>query len=566
MKRQLIFRMTAYTDAAGKFNPDAPNCGNEDNFFAAENLGENTGQSFSTDKEVELSECGMLMAIADGMGGMNAGEVASEIAIGTVKEFFAPGRVTPKDAKTYQARKAFLESIVREADRRIKKDSRENPEHEGMGSTIILAWLAGDELTVCWCGDSRAYRFNPAYGLQPLSKDHSYVQELADRGVITYEQTFDHPQGNIVTRSLGDPNKDAKPDTMNYNVNKSDIILLCSDGLSGVLRDADMQDIIAANRTSMQACREALWAAAEKAEWYDNVTTILCEILDGVPEVTPAEAQAMPRLVMDRSGDSKTPDEESAADIASTAEGKGFFRKTIKMKMGVLVGIVAVLAALVTATAVALLYRPAAVDKKLLATDTLTIDRAENVADSLKMKKQLVAKDLNDLLEGEVKEGLRIRLEKAANQEELNKVTEAIRQQKEKEKVQGKIQGSAGIAGTGDATPEQDPAVEDKNPSPDGGQDSDGGQNEDLTPAVPKDGETSVDGLIKHIVKENNETLQSIAEQYGVTLSSLCLQNNMNESDAQKALPVGTELVIRKGPEGGDTDGKGSNIEKKDTK
>lgn len=283
MAKQIRFRMTAYTAAAGKYSEEAPNKGNEDNFFVDDDLADDNPQRFSTDKSIILSDCGMLMAIADGMGGMNAGEIASEIAINTVKDFFSPGKITPQTAASHISRQKYLENVIVEADKRIKNDAKNNIDHEGMGSTIILAWLVDNELTISWCGDSRAYRYDDTHGLQPLSEDHSYVQELVKQGIITYEQTFDHPQGNIVTRSLGDSVKKAQPETRWFDVYQSDIILLCSDGLSGVLRDEEIENIIRRNRSSMQTCREALWKAAEEADWYDNVTTILCEILEGIP-------------------------------------------------------------------------------------------------------------------------------------------------------------------------------------------------------------------------------------------------------------------------------------------
>lgn len=295
--KQLQFRMAAYTDAAGKYNPDAERSGNEDSFYVDDNLGDEIPSHCVADEVTTLSECGMLMAIADGMGGMNAGEVASEIAIETVKDYFAPGQITPQLANTHESRRKYLEKVIVEADRRIKSDAKQNPEREGMGSTIILAWLAGNELTVSWCGDSRAYRFNPQSGIELLSEDHSYVQDLVREGKLKYKYTFDHPQNNIVTRSLGDPFKKAQPETRYFEVYKSDIIFLCSDGLSGVLRDKKekddngnwfpgetLEDIIRENHSSMITCREALWNAAERANWYDNVTLILCEILDGVPD------------------------------------------------------------------------------------------------------------------------------------------------------------------------------------------------------------------------------------------------------------------------------------------
>lgn len=297
MSKHITFRMVAYTDAAGKYSETAFRNGNEDNFYVDDDLSDDIPAHMSHDTLTTLSDCGLLMAVADGMGGMNAGEVASQIAVDTVAEYFAPGRITPKLAANVDARTKYLEDVIREADRRIKADARSNSEHDGMGSTIILAWIVGDQLTVSWCGDSRAYRFNPANGLEMLSEDHSYVQELVKRGVLTYEQTFAHPQGNIVMRSLGDPNKAAEPETRQFGLCKGDIILLCSDGLSGVLRDRPtfdddnqllpgdtIEDIMREHYDSLAQCREALWTAARHADWYDNVTAILCRIVDGAPK------------------------------------------------------------------------------------------------------------------------------------------------------------------------------------------------------------------------------------------------------------------------------------------
>lgn len=286
--------MVAYTGAAGKYDPDAPMCGNEDNFYVDDNLSDKLTGHCIADEVIDMNDCGVIMAVCDGMGGMNAGEVASAIAVETIKDYFSPNRVTLDIARNPKDRKNYLEKLVIEADKRIKDDAKRNPKHEGMGSTIILAWIVDDELTLTWCGDSRAYKYNPMNGLTLLSEDHSYVQELVNKGLITYEDTFEHPQGNIITRSLGDPGNKAKPETREFSLYKDDIILLCSDGLSGVLRDRktkdsdghyfpgeNIEDIIRGNMSSMVQCKNALWDAAQNAEWYDNVTILLCQILEG---------------------------------------------------------------------------------------------------------------------------------------------------------------------------------------------------------------------------------------------------------------------------------------------
>lgn len=302
-KEKISFRLDAYTDAAGKYSADAVRRGNEDNFFVDDDLADNINR-VDQDKVIPLGSLGMLMAVADGMGGTNAGEVASQIAIDTVKAAFAADALEDSVTGTALSRQKYLEQVIRTADKNVKSEARKDSSREGMGSTIIIAWLYEDELTVSWCGDSRAYIFNEKAGLGLISQDHSYVQELVNKGILTYDQTFDHPLNNLVTRSLGDPAREAQPESKTLKVGKGDIILLCSDGLSGVLRDRktydgkgqllpgeNMEDIIRAHTDSMTACRKALWEAAEKAGWYDNVTAILCQITEG-PESARAAAPA----------------------------------------------------------------------------------------------------------------------------------------------------------------------------------------------------------------------------------------------------------------------------------
>lgn len=293
---KIQFRLAARTDAAGKFNPNAPLEGNEDNMFVDTNLNSDQKDWPRADEVVDLSDLGCLMVVADGMGGMNAGEVASEIAIKTVTEYFSPQHLAGKTFRNSQARCKYMEEVVEAADANIKGDARVNKDHEGMGSTIIMGWLCDGEISLTWCGDSRAYLYRPGKGFWQVSKDHSYVQGLVDDGKITMDEAFDHPYGNIITRSLGDPEKRAKADSKTFPVFEGDIFMLCSDGLSGVLRDhktydadgqriesENLEDIIDAHRNSMAECRDELFAAAERNDWYDNVTAILCEVVKGEP-------------------------------------------------------------------------------------------------------------------------------------------------------------------------------------------------------------------------------------------------------------------------------------------
>ena len=277
----ILFRMAARCEAAGRPN-------NEDNYQLDDNLSDNSW-GFTADAEVLLGEKGALLVVCDGMGGMNAGEVASDIAVKTIKEWFTTNKLT--DAAIAAPCKYITSAIVA-ADAAIKAHSKTNPDTEGMGSTIVLAWLLGQKVYVGWCGDSRCYRFNPALGLERLSHDHSYVQELVDAGKLTEELAFDHPNNNIITRSLGDPRGAAQPDCKEFDLYNQDIILLCSDGLCGTLRDNEIAELIKQHQTSMQECRDALWDADEAAGWTDNTTIALAQIISGGKDATTANKTA----------------------------------------------------------------------------------------------------------------------------------------------------------------------------------------------------------------------------------------------------------------------------------
>lgn len=295
---QVHFRLAAFTDAAGRLNMDAPRHGNEDNMYVNAMLGNPVEEAFfQLDKDTPTTEFGCILVVADGMGGMNAGEVASEIAVQTVREAFAPEQMKESFTNDPSAREKYLKCVVEDADTAIKKHASEHPECDGMGSTITLLWLCGEEVTIAWCGDSRIYLFREPDGLRQISKDHSYVQELVDDGKITEEDAFNHPYNNVITRSLGDTSKKAVADSYTLPVFKGDIYLLNSDGLSGVLHDVEMDGIIRNNRQSMNACRIALWEAAEKAGWHDNVTAILCEIVEGPEYVQETPATTLPPAI-----------------------------------------------------------------------------------------------------------------------------------------------------------------------------------------------------------------------------------------------------------------------------
>lgn len=255
---------------------------NEDNFIVCQDLTKDDW--FIPQEGAEpfvLGNKGSIMVVADGMGGMNAGEVASDIAVKTVKEFFAPDKLSDEIVGKPENRCQYLKQVIVEADNRIKAKSKSDPETEGMGTTIVISWAISQETHIAWCGDSRAYSYHPNAGLRQLSKDHSYVQELVDSGKLLPELAFDHPDSNIITSSLGDISKPAAPEVSTTSLHEGEIILLCSDGLCGMLRDSEMLQVLDAYYPDLNKCKKNLIDGALKAGGLDNVTLTMTFVAKG---------------------------------------------------------------------------------------------------------------------------------------------------------------------------------------------------------------------------------------------------------------------------------------------
>lgn len=278
------FRMAALTHV-GRIRTN-----NEDNFLVDSDLSDDKC-FFTQNEEKDLGEKGALLVVADGMGGMNAGEVASRLAVETIQEYFSAERLTEEVIQNRSSIERYMKMTIVAADKAIKERSKKDEKTAGMGTTVVMAWLLKERVYVAWCGDSRAYAWHPATGLRQLSKDHSYVQELVDSGKLDADNAFDHPDSNIITRSLGDPRKVAEPDFREEELYQGEVILLCSDGLCGMIRDREMEAVLQGNFQDMKLCGEALIAASLQAGGHDNVTVTLCRIVAGgkSPVVSPAE-------------------------------------------------------------------------------------------------------------------------------------------------------------------------------------------------------------------------------------------------------------------------------------
>src|SRR3954470_22463605 len=204
-----------------------------------------------------------LFAVADGMGGAQAGEVASRIAAGA---FERRARVSAEEPAEGQ-----LEEIAQAANREIHQLAQEDSSRAGMGTTLTSALVRGDEVALGHVGDSRAYVLRDGQ-LKRLTKDHSLVEELRRQGRLTEEQAEEHPQRSIITRALG-PEPSVNVDTMTFRAKDGDVFLLCSDGLTTMVSDDEIRGILVGSRNLRSAVNK-LVEAANRGGGRDNITAV----------------------------------------------------------------------------------------------------------------------------------------------------------------------------------------------------------------------------------------------------------------------------------------------------
>jgi PPM family protein phosphatase len=242
-----------------------------------------------------------LFAVADGMGGAKAGEVASAVAVEAVEAAQESGE--PAEAQ--------LARIVRNANRRIYDLAVADESRRGMGTTLTLAKLHGDEVSLAHVGDSRAYRLR-AGELEQLTRDHSLVAELERSGQITPEAAEHHPQRSIITRALG-PEPDVDVDTYTLTGREGDLFLICSDGLTSMISDDEVRSILR-SAGSLDEAADELVRAANQSGGKDNITVILFRLGEGEAAEGATAVQPVP-------GDEDTiAGEISAVDVQAAAE------------------------------------------------------------------------------------------------------------------------------------------------------------------------------------------------------------------------------------------------------
>jgi protein phosphatase len=243
-----------------------------------------------------------LFAIADGMGGARAGEVASGLAAAAVKADAAGGSGAER-----------VGALIQEANRRVYQRSSEDAEVSGMGTTMTVALVDESGVTFGHVGDSRAYVLRDGE-LEQLTDDHSLVAELVRGGKLSPEEAEHHPQRSVITRALGtDPDVDV--DTFSVTPQSGDVFLLCSDGLTDMLGDKTIEEVLAKSRTDLEAALQELVRLANKAGGEDNITVVAFEVTEEPEERTVEQTHALPPASVD---DEDTLDETDAVPVVDS--------------------------------------------------------------------------------------------------------------------------------------------------------------------------------------------------------------------------------------------------------
>lgn len=209
-----------------------------------------------------------LFLVADGMGGHNAGDYASKMTLETMVKHISASR------ETNPAR--VLEDAIAAANTLVRNKAGQEPELEGMGTTVVAASCEGELLHVANVGDSRLYIISQGK-IRQITRDHSWVEEMVRRGGLGREEARNHPDKNIITRAVGAEDT-VKIDFFTVSLEEGDMILMCTDGLTNMLEDEEILNILKISRDIVEMAEELVRAANEKGG-RDNISVILIDPL-----------------------------------------------------------------------------------------------------------------------------------------------------------------------------------------------------------------------------------------------------------------------------------------------
>ena len=207
-----------------------------------------------------------LLVLADGMGGHSKGEVASKIVVNTIAEKISPAMLSQTNYASE------INKSIQEANQRILQYTSDHPETEGMGSTVVCAVVDGKTVHLANVGDSRIYVISKEE-IRRVTKDHSYVQELIDKGEISEEEALVHPKKNVIIRAVG-IYSDIKVDTMKLTLDDDESLLLCCDGQLIHVEDKEIQEVVLEADGPQEACKKLVDLANERGG-EDNISVIL---------------------------------------------------------------------------------------------------------------------------------------------------------------------------------------------------------------------------------------------------------------------------------------------------
>ena len=216
----------------------------------------------------------VLTIVADGVGGNKGGGVASEMAVSHIGYLFETSNVdTVSDASDWLRTQLQIEN------KKILQTSKHFDNLNGMGTTIVLALFVAQRVVVANLGDSRCYEFNTIEGLKQLSTDHSLVNELVKLGEITPQEARNHPQKNVITKTLG-ISESAEPEIKDFDIKNQDEFLLCTDGLTNFVDDNQLSKILG-QKDSLETKVNHLIDLANAAGGSDNITALIVQIEEG---------------------------------------------------------------------------------------------------------------------------------------------------------------------------------------------------------------------------------------------------------------------------------------------
>ncbi len=236
-----------------------------------------------------------LVLLADGMGGHNAGEIASELAVTTIREalhdVLLPELV---EANVINFADAVREAVVY-ANEEIHLQAHQRIECAGMGTTLVMALFHDKKITYAHVGDSRIYRFRNGE-VEQITSDHSLVQEMVDNGYLSEEEAMLSTNRNLITRALGIA-PDVEVDVVTNDLEQDDVYLLCSDGLSDLVDEEDMQATLLQHQKGLHAAAQTLVDLANARGGTDNISVILVALNEAYSDdhgIAPGESQEVP--------------------------------------------------------------------------------------------------------------------------------------------------------------------------------------------------------------------------------------------------------------------------------